>query len=173
MYASQLHQNNRNDKRSNDSRNKKKSNANRQQNVTNKDEKNENNKHKNGEKSLNNVTDKFKEVQRKHIEAAKKHIEAYESSSEEELENNTLLESVFKNYQGEKDQLQKTQDFLENVFQCNTAACLICIRTVKRTDSVRFLFFFIVRYFLQVFGNNFYLYHYRFGRVKIAIPSSI
>lgn len=141
MFASQSNQNNKNDRRSNDLRSKKRSNANRQLNSS----KIDNNK-KNGEKSVNDVADKFKEVQKKHIEAAKKHVKAYESSSEEELENNTLLESVFKNYHGEKDQLRKTQDFLENVFQCNTAACLICIATVKRTDFVSICYFLVIIY---------------------------
>lgn len=84
----------------------------------------------------NTIAEKFKEVQKKHIQAAKKHIENYESSSEEELENDSLLESVFKSYAGDKNQLQKTQEFLENVFQSGAATCLICIATVKRTDYV-------------------------------------
>lgn len=88
-------------------------------------------------KATNNV-DKFKEVQKKHLQAAQKHIEHYESSSEEELENDSLLESVFKSYGGDKAQLQKTQEFLENAFQSGAATCLICIATVKRTDYVSF-----------------------------------
>lgn len=80
--------------------------------------------------------EKFKEVQKKHIEAAQKHIEAYESSSEEELEETSLLQSVFKGYGGEKSHLHKTQEFLENVFQSGAATCLICIATVKRTDHI-------------------------------------
>lgn len=97
--------------------------------------KNSPNDHSNSNTSKNHM-DKFKEVQKKHIEAAQKHIEAYESSSEEELEETSLLQSVFKNYGGEKGQLQKTQEFLENVFQSGAAICLICIGTVKRTDYI-------------------------------------
>lgn len=136
MFASQPKQNtNKKEKRGHDSQNKKSSNANRPSNPAKNDNRTDHNR-KNEEKKVTDVSDKFKEVQRKHIEAAKKHIEAYESSDEEELESNALLESVFKNYNGEKTQLKKTQDFLENVFQCNTAACLICIATIKRTDYV-------------------------------------
>lgn len=95
-----------------------------------------------GEKIVNNMkksSDKFQAIQKKHIKAAQKHIENYESSSEEELENDSLLESVFKSYGGDKSQLHKTQEFLENVFQSGTATCLICIASVKRTDYVIYL----------------------------------
>lgn len=82
---------------------------------------------------------KFQEAQSKHIEAAKKHIANYESSSdEEELASASLLDSVFKGYGGDKTELQKTQQFLENVFQSGTAICLICIATVKQKDFVSF-----------------------------------
>lgn len=106
--------------------------------------------------------DKLKEAQKKHLQAAQKHLQNYESSSEEELENDSLFgkcllvvgaatqifdssrlyfaESVFKNYAGDKIGLQKTQEFLENVFQSGAATCLICIATVKRTDYVSFGF---------------------------------
>lgn len=81
---------------------------------------------------------KFQEAQSKHIEAAKKHIANYESSSdEEELASASLLDSVFKGYGGDKTELHKTQQFLENVFQSGTAICLICIATVKQKDFVR------------------------------------
>lgn len=80
---------------------------------------------------------KFQAAQSKHIEAAKKHIANYESSSdEEELASASLLDSVFKGYGGDKTELQKTQQFLENVFQSGTAICLICIATVKQKDFV-------------------------------------
>lgn len=95
---------------------------------------NEKNAANGGNTKLN--VEKFKEAQKKHIAAAQKHYEGYESSSEEELENNSLLESVFKGYGGDKSQLQKTQVFLENAFQSGAATCLICIATVKRTDYV-------------------------------------
>lgn len=80
---------------------------------------------------------KFKEAQLEHLQAVKKHIQNYESSSEEEdLESDALLESVFKGYDGDRDQLRKTQEFLEYIFQSGAATCLICIATVKRTDYV-------------------------------------
>ncbi len=47
-----------------------------------------------------------------------------------------VAESVFKNYAGDNSELQRTQDFLENVFQSGAATCLICIATVKRTEPV-------------------------------------
>lgn len=83
------------------------------------------------------IAKKFQEAQSKHIEAAKKHIANYESSSdEEELASESLLDSVFKGYGGDKTELHKTQQFLENVFQSGTAICLICIATVKQKDFV-------------------------------------
>lgn len=90
----------------------------------------------NAEKKKQTQLKHFNDIRKKHIEAAKIHTENYESSSEEELENDSLLESVFKGYGGDKSQLQKTQEFLENVFQSGTATCLICIASVKRTDYV-------------------------------------
>lgn len=105
--------------------------------TTSKDKKpKSNNGASNGAKTNVIHLEKFKEVQKKHLQAAQKHIDGYESSSEEELENSSLLESVFKGYGGDKSQLHKTQEFLENAFQSGAATCLICIATVKRTDYV-------------------------------------
>lgn len=90
-------------------------------------------------KNAKNSVKKFNEVQLEHITAAKKHIQNYESSSEEEdddLEYDKLIQSVFREYNGDQNQLKKTQEFLENVFQSGTATCLICIATVKRSDYV-------------------------------------
>lgn len=88
-------------------------------------------------KSSKKAAAKFKEVQKENLEAAKRHIQNYESSSEEEdLEIDSLLESVFKGYGGERNQLGKTQTFLENIFQSGAATCLICIGTVKRADYI-------------------------------------
>lgn len=108
---------------------------------------------------------KFKEAKEKHEEYAKKHnILEYDSSSDEDLETGSMLgiielfrfnidlelkiffftshtESVFKNYVGDNSELQRTQDFLENVFQSGAATCLICIATVKRSEAVRCFFF--------------------------------
>lgn len=78
----------------------------------------------------------FEETKKKHLAAAQKHSAAYESSSDEETESDSVLESVFKSYGGDKKQLKKTQEFLENVFQSGAATCLICIATVKRSDYV-------------------------------------
>lgn len=92
---------------------------------------------KNAVNKQNVAKAKFREAQLEHLQAAKKHIQDYESSSEEEeLECDALLESVFKGYAGDRQQLQKTQEFLEHVFQSGAATCLICIATVKRSDYV-------------------------------------
>lgn len=95
---------------------------------------------KNTTTKQNAAHNRFKEIQTEHLQAAKKYTQNYESSSEEEngLEND-ILESVFKNYGGDKSQLQKTQEFLENVFQSGASTCLICIGNVKRTDYVSYL----------------------------------
>lgn len=103
----------------------------------------------------------FLEAQSKHIEAAKKHIIDYESSSDEELASDSLLDSVFKGYGGDKEELQKTQQFLENVFQSGTATCLICIATVKRSDHVNITYYFL---FNLLFYYD-YL-HFRYGHVN-------
>lgn len=63
-----------------------------------------------------------------------------------------VTESVFKNYAGDNSELQRTQDFLENVFQSGAATCLICIATVKRTEAVSV----VVNYFNQLIGKNFH-----------------
>lgn len=81
--------------------------------------------------------EKFKEASKKNIEAAKKNLQNYESSSEEEdIPSNNILDSVFKGYSGDNVDLQKTQEFLENVFLSGTAICLICIGSVKRLDPI-------------------------------------
>lgn len=103
---------------------------------------NSNNNHNNGNGQAKVTTvgqpnlHKFKEAQKAHAAAAQKHFDNYESSSEEELENSSLLDSVFKGYGGDKHQLEKTEKFLEHVFQSGAAICLICIATVKRTEYV-------------------------------------
>lgn len=105
----------------------------------NKSQNNQPKETKNAVSKQNSSKAKFKEAQQEHLQAAKKHIENYESSSEEEdLDSDTLLKTVFKGYGGDKEQLRKTQEFLENIFQSGAATCLICIATVKRTDYVSF-----------------------------------
>lgn len=84
--------------------------------------------------------EKFREIQIEHLQNAKKYVQNYESSSEEEgLESESVLESVFKSYGGEKNELSKTQECLENIFLSGASTCLICIGNVKRTDYVSFL----------------------------------
>lgn len=81
--------------------------------------------------------EKFKEIRNEHLKAAKKYTENYESSSDEEdFECQSILESVFKSYNGDQAQLQKTQEFLEHCFTSGASTCLICIGNVKRSDYV-------------------------------------
>lgn len=81
--------------------------------------------------------EKFKEIRNEHLKAAKKYTENYESSSDEEdFECQPILESVFKSYNGDRTQLQKTQEFLEHCFTSGASTCLICIGNVKRSDYV-------------------------------------
>lgn len=81
--------------------------------------------------------EKFKEIRDEHLKAAKKYTENYESSSDEEdFECQSILESVFKSYNGDRTHLQKTQEFLEHCFTSGASTCLICIGNVKRSDYV-------------------------------------
>lgn len=83
------------------------------------------------------ANEKFQAAHTKNIESAKKYVGNYESSSDEEGGNdNDIVQSIFKNYNGESTDLKKTQQFLENTFNSGAAICLICIRTVKRADAV-------------------------------------
>lgn len=93
----------------------------------------------NGSKSNQNFTeDKFKKMRTEHLQVAKKYAQKYESSSEEEgdLECETIIKSVFKSYYGDDSQLQKTQEYLENILSSGASTCLICIGNVKRSDYV-------------------------------------
>lgn len=84
--------------------------------------------------------EKFKEIRNEHLKAAKKYTENYESSSDEEdFECQSILESVFKSYNGDRTYLQKTQEFLEHCFASGASTCLICIGNVKRSDYVSYL----------------------------------
>ncbi|KAK9499783.1 hypothetical protein O3M35_002755 [Rhynocoris fuscipes] len=93
------------------------------------------------DESFGNGRSKFKEAQMKMQQSVQKHLENdYESSSdEEELETESILGSLLKNYSllgGSNEDLGRTQNFLENAFQSGAAVCLICIGTVKRVDSI-------------------------------------
>ena len=47
--------------------------------------------------------------------------------------------SILKNYSqfgGKSEDLGRTQNYLENAFHSGAAVCLICIGSVKRTESV-------------------------------------
>jgi hypothetical protein len=77
------------------------------------------------------VAEKFAEVHRKNLESAKKHLstQQYESSSDEENgeDSQNLLTSVFKNYAGNQQDLERTQQFLEESMRSGAEICLICI----------------------------------------------
>jgi hypothetical protein len=77
------------------------------------------------------VAEKFAEVHRKNLETAKKHLntQQYESSSDEENgeDSQNLLTSVFKNYGGNLQDLERTQQFLEESMRSGAEICLICI----------------------------------------------
>lgn len=115
--------------------------------------------------------DQFQLAQTKHIEAARKHVaNDYESSSEEEdMASDSMLASIFKGYTGEKDQLNKTQQFLENVFQSGSAICLICIATVKRADYVCLLPYLT---YIDDDNNYVHIHFHRSGRAVIVTTSS-
>ncbi|EEB18933.1 nuclear transcription factor, X-box binding protein, putative [Pediculus humanus corporis] len=85
---------------------------------------------------------KFKNAQEKLQASVNKHLEQqeYESSSDEEpLESESILSSVFKNYDQFNDKhegVERTQQFLENAFQSGAGICLICIGSIKRADTI-------------------------------------
>ncbi|KAJ9577747.1 hypothetical protein L9F63_005667 [Diploptera punctata] len=85
---------------------------------------------------------KFQKAQARLQASVQKHIKQgdYDSSSEEEeLESDSILGSVLKNYSqvgGTSEDLGRTQRFLEDAFQSGAASCLICIASVKRNDPV-------------------------------------
>lgn len=85
---------------------------------------------------------KFQNAQEKLQANIQRHLQNdYESSSsdEENLEAESILKTVLKNYSalnGQGDSLGRTQQFLENAFQSGAGICLICIATVKRIDPV-------------------------------------
>ena len=85
-----------------------------------------------------NAEEKFNQVHKKNLESVKKYVQDYvdSSSDEDDGPNKDLFDSIFKSYTGTKNEISKTQEFLENTFQSKSAVCLICIGTVKRADSV-------------------------------------
>lgn len=93
------------------------------------------------EANIKSAQNRFQEARNRLQASVQKHInQDYESSSEEEeLESENIFESVIKSYSllgGTSEDLGRTQNFLEDVFQSNAATCLICIATVKRSDSI-------------------------------------
>ena len=51
-----------------------------------------------------------------------------------------LISSVFKNFQGNPIDLEKTRIFLDNCFQSGNLTCLICLRFIKNSDKVNSIF---------------------------------
>lgn len=95
---------------------------------------------------ISNSESRFRNAQEKLQASVKKHLQnEYESSSsdEENIESDSILQSVLKNYtqlNGNIQNLGRTQQFLENAFQSGAGICLICIATVRRADSVSDIF---------------------------------
>ncbi|XP_053955812.1 NF-X1-type zinc finger protein NFXL1 isoform X2 [Anastrepha ludens] len=89
---------------------------------------------------------RFEEVHARNIAAAKKIVENYASSSdeyEEELNESEILDSLYKHYEckpstfgGTSALQQKSAAFFENALYSGSATCLICIGSVRRTDSI-------------------------------------
>lgn len=53
-----------------------------------------------------------------------------------------ISDTVFKNYTNsneEKENINRTQGFIEQAFQSGAATCLICISKIKRDDQVKLL----------------------------------
>ncbi|XP_054708933.1 NF-X1-type zinc finger protein NFXL1-like [Uloborus diversus] len=63
---------------------------------------------------------------------------ASESSSEEDLDDSTILEKTLSQYSTVKGDasLEKTREFLQDVITSGAIVCLICIESVKRTDKI-------------------------------------
>ncbi|KAG7160847.1 NF-X1-type zinc finger protein NFXL1-like [Homarus americanus] len=59
-----------------------------------------------------------------------------EEEDEEDLEEHGILERVFGDYGGEKDQ-SRTQQYLQEAFKTGALVCLICIENIKRNDRLR------------------------------------
>lgn len=86
---------------------------------------------------------KFKRAQAQNKLSIERHLAnvSFNSSSEEEDETNeddvqNVVDKVLSAYQGQGVDAEKVISYLVNSFQSSSAVCLICISTVKRTDSV-------------------------------------
>jgi len=87
---------------------------------------------------------KFKRAQEQNKLSIERHLEAnalLNSSSEEEDETNendiqNVVDKVLLAYQGQSTDAEKVISYLVNSFQSSSAVCLICISTIKKTDSV-------------------------------------
>lgn len=80
---------------------------------------------------------KFKDAQKKLQDAVQKHIKEYDSSSdEEEIQADTVISLVVSNYINTGGTVQKTEDYLKDVFQSGASVCLICISKIKRDDEI-------------------------------------
>lgn len=99
-------------------------------------------KNQHPKKGENSGEAKFREAQLKLQLLVEKHLgDKQDSSSEEEedLKTENIFGSVIRNYSqygGRNEDLERTQNFLENVFHSGAAVCLICIATVKRSDQI-------------------------------------
>lgn len=84
-----------------------------------------------------NAQKKFNQVQQKQQAALSKFVNSIESSSdEEELAKDNVIDLATKNYSLNGASLGRTQIYLEDALTSGAATCLICISTVKRTQSI-------------------------------------
>ncbi|XP_058459485.1 NF-X1-type zinc finger protein NFXL1 [Malaya genurostris] len=93
----------------------------------------------NDENFLKQSEEKFNQAHRKHVESAKKYTQQYESSEDEDegdTASQEILGTVLKNYTGYGGDIDKTQEYLQNLLESRSAVCLICIGAVKRADSI-------------------------------------
>lgn len=94
-----------------------------------------------GRSSNDNFNRKFEEACAKIQESLHRFVnvpELEDSSSEEELEKDSILKNVIGAYgdNPENDDLQRTHQFLLDALNSGACVCLICIESVKRNESV-------------------------------------
>lgn len=90
---------------------------------------------------------KFKRAQAQDRASIKKHLEAnntaYSSSDDEDLNDETLqqtVDKVFINYQNDGADTEKFLSYLTDVCHSGASICLVCISSVKKGDAVNTLF---------------------------------
>ena len=89
--------------------------------------------------------EKFQSAASRHQLAAQRHVmtssnSLESSSSEDELDDEQILGSMLKAFQGslgdDYSDIGNTSDYITNSMQAKASVCLICIETTKRNDPV-------------------------------------